>query len=724
MPPDPYRYFRIEARDLTDQLGQGVLDLEKGAADPDAVARMLRLAHTLKGAARVVKQNDIADHIHAVEDVLAQYRRADAVPPPDRVADLLSLVDRVDALVAALPPPPGEPAPAAVAASAGTPAPASDGEPPAVPVAVPVAAAVAVAAIADVSMPTRVDYGEVDNMIDAIGEAQAQAGPLRQAIGDLERVRRGVDLLTAQLAAPAGRGSIVTRGTAPDLVRSITAELGTDLAAFGRHLTRSVERMEREIQQVRANAEQLRLVPAGTIFPGLQRCARDAAAIAGRNVTFDGVGGDVRLDPQVLSAAYGALLHMVRNAVAHGVEPEVDRRAAGKPAGGRVTVAVQRHGTRVVFACRDDGRGFHHETIRKAAVRAGLPPEEVAAMPGRDLIALVLKGGISTSDSVTELAGRGVGLDAARDVAERLGGTLRVDSEPGLGTTVELAVPLSLLSANCIVVEVAAAVAAIPLDAVRYCLRLQPADLAQSTSGRTLRYDDQAIPFVALAPAFAARESPSSSGSSSTGGPGVAVVLTSAAGTVAVGVDRILGTAPVIVRALPPFAPAGAMVGGVSLDGDGNPRVVLDPDGLVQHALSGSADDAGAGPPVDGGTPRPPVLVIDDSLTTRMLERSILESAGYDVEVAASGEEGLEKARTTRYGLFLVDIEMPGMDGFTFVEQTRSDPALRGIPSILVSSRASAQDRERGVAAGAVLHVAKTAFNQNELLEHIGKLVG
>jgi two-component system, chemotaxis family, sensor kinase CheA len=201
------------------------------------------------------------------------------------------------------------------------------------------------------------------------------------------------------------------------------------------------------------------------------------------------------------------------------------------------------------------------------------------------------------------------------------------------------------------------------------------------------------------------------------------VIVSGPTGTAAIGVDRVLDTAAVVVRALPAFAPAGALVAGLSLSGQGDPRVVLDPAGLIAAAQTGTAAADVPVAPADRPA-RPPVLVVDDSLTTRMLERSILESAGYDVDLAASGEEALDKARATAYGLFLVDVEMPGMDGFTFIERARADPALQHIPSILVSSRASARDRERGIQAGAAMHVAKGAFNQNELLAHIGKLVG
>jgi two-component system chemotaxis sensor kinase CheA len=182
----------------------------------------------------------------------------------------------------------------------------------------------------------------------------------------------------------------------------------------------------------------------------------------------------------------------------------------------------------------------------------------------------------------------------------------------------------------------------------------------------------------------------------------------------------VAGTSTLVVRPLPALAPAAPVIGGVSLDLDGNPRLVVDAHGLVDRTRHGDLP-AGA-PDVEPAGPRP-ILVVDDSLTTRMLERSILESAGYEVDLAASGEEGLAMARRRDYALFLTDIDMPGMDGFAFVAQTRADPRLAGVPVILVSSRASAADRQRGTELGASAYVVKGEFDQHELLAHIRRLV-
>jgi two-component system, chemotaxis family, sensor kinase CheA len=704
---DPYRYFRIEAAELAEQLGQAVLELERSPPGGDTVARMLRLAHTLKGAARVVQQSDIANHAHAIEEVVGQYRQSDQTLSPEHGGHLLGLVDDINRHIAGLAAPsstgpsPTEPSDAQAGPSA-----ARDPD---------------VTAIEPVAS-WRTDATDVEALLEAIGEAHAQFTSLWRAVGEIEGIRRDLDSVADHATSAPGRGAGTSHGGPSELrTRSIVKEL----AAVGRGLSQAVEHTERELQEVRASAERLRLVPAGAIFTALRRAVRDAAVLQDLRVDVECSGGDIRIDPYVLSAVYGAMLHAVRNSVAHGIEAEPDRRAAGKPAQGRVDLTVHRRGTRVVFGCRDDGRGFDLEAVRRAAQLTGLSPAQTAELDQQELLTLVLAGGITTTGTVTEVSGRGVGLDAVRAAADHLGGDVVVQTTPGVGTLVELEVPLVMMSIEALVVECADTSATIPIDSVRRSLRLAGTDIAHGMSGATVSYDERAIPFLHLTPILTGR--PGAGGAPSTDAgpadPAVSVVVVTAeAGTAAIGIDRLFGREPVVVRALPELAPAADIVSGVSLDVEGRPRIALDPNELVVRAQQ----TIGAGPAEKVRRPERPhqtILVVDDSLTTRMLERSILEAAGYDVDLATSGEEALEKARQRPYALFLVDIEMPGMDGFTFVEHTREDPDLRDIPSVLVSSRASVEDRQRGVRAGARLHVAKSEFDQNELLRSIERLV-
>jgi len=694
MAGDPYKYFRLEARELLQQLGRGALELERGEPAADHVARLLRLAHTLKGAARVVKQREMADLTHAIEDALEPYR-AHAGPVPRPTIEILrALCDQLGARVVAL----DESAPAAVTPVSPDPsAPAPAGV---------LTTAVAATAAEIAPRTLRADVTEVDELLEGIAEAHGQLGALRRTLGPLERARRLAEVLIEQL------GSIhQARGATAQKTRSLAEELGTLVGGIEQSLGRGIEQVDRELRQVRQSGQRLRLLPAAAMVDTLERLARDAAENLGRRMVFESQGADVRLDADVLASVQTALVQVVRNAVAHGIEPEAERAAAGKPLAGKVRLEIDRRANRVVFRCTDDGRGIDLPAVRRAAAR-GLSDIEASRLADDEVVRLLLKGGISTSRTVTAMAGRGVGLDVVREVAERLGGRVGVKTEAGRGMTLELAVPISLSSLDALVVDAEDRTAAIPLEAIRQILRLNPHDVARAGDSESIVFAGQAIPFAPLAAMLRA-----SSGGDATARAWSAVVVESPSGRAALGVTRLRGTETVVVQPLPEAVAADPVVAGAALDAEGNPLLVLYTDALVAAAARTGARERPA------PRQRPPVLIVDDSLTTRMLEQSILELAGYDVDMATSGEEALEKAAARRYALFLVDVEMPGMDGFTFVATTQKDPTLRNVPAILITSRDAEEDRARGRAVGAKAYIVKSELDQNDLLERIGKLV-
>jgi two-component system chemotaxis sensor kinase CheA len=662
--PDRYKYFRIEAREILDQLGRGALDLEKGAV-AEAVASLLRLAHTLKGAARVVRQREIGDDAHALEEALADHRDGRAVPR-ETVDRVLALVDDIGRRLAELPK--GDTDTATTPASTGT----------APPVSPAVAATVSAGPVEAEPRHTgsRPAMDDLDALLDGVFEAQVRLGSLRPALAELEDDR------------PA--------------------------AALSR-LTTGIDQLDRELRQVRDAVERLRLTPVSTLFTFLERAVREVAASAGTRITFSASGGDVRVDAVVLNTVQGALLHIVRNAAAHGIEPAAVRRQAGKTDDGRIGLTVRQQGRQVIFTCADDGRGVDLDAVRDlAARRAGdtgiAPPADTPA-----LLRTLLRGGISTTRQVTDLSGRGVGLDAVREAAERLGGEVALHTEPGAGTSVVLTVPLSVASLPALVVEAAGSAVAIPLDAVRRSLRLGSDEIVRTAQHATVLVDGQALPLAPLASLATSARTAAIAGN----GRASAVVVRGASGAAAVfTVDRIVGATPVLLKPLPRFAPATPVIAGAALDAVGDPLVVVDPDRLVAGAR-----DASRSEPAPAAA-RPRVLVIDDSLTTRMLEQSILESAGYEVALATSAEEGLELARASHHALYLVDVEMPGMDGFAFVERIRADATLKDVPAILVTSRSAPEDRQRGLDVGAQAYIVKGEFDQGVLLDRIKVLVG
>ncbi|MDB4955009.1 MAG: CheA signal transduction histidine kinase [Myxococcales bacterium] len=620
MAKDPYKYFRIEAHDILDQLGKGLLDLEKLGASAELVARLLRLAHTLKGAARIVKHAKLAEGAHAMEDALEPLRQG--ATAPIRLDGALALLDAMAVEVAALPKP-------------------GAGNKP---------------TVSDVQLLPRADTAVVDEVLGGLAELHALVGRLRAA-GDPQVIAQRVDQL------------------------------------------------ERELRSVRQDAELLRFVPISTLFTPLERTARDAAATAAKQVTFSATGGDVRLDAQMLGALHAGVVQLVRNAVAHGIETPAVRAATRKSTAGHVEVGVRLHGSKVVVTCTDDGAGVDLDAVRRVAEHRGLERK----LDDDQLMRLLLRGGLTTSSSVTELAGRGIGLDVVRETARQLGGEVTAHTRAGRGATFAITVPISVASISALVVEAGGRTAVIPLDAIKRIARLGAHDIVRTGDRLALPFDDLTIAFAPLARLLGADEAPSHAGS---------VVVIDDHGTLAaVGVTRTRGVETVVVQVLPAGAPIDPIVWGVALDAEGHPRPVLEPAALV---VAIQRTPVARVAPIVRALP---ILIVDDSLTTRMLEQSILESAGYDVDLASSAEEALDKATRRGYALFLVDVEMPGMDGFAFISEIRARRDLSSIPAILVTSRASPEDRRRGAAVGAQGYVIKSEFDQVQLLGMIRGLV-
>jgi two-component system chemotaxis sensor kinase CheA len=685
MAEDRYKYFRIEARELLEGLTQGVLELEKAEARQPIIGRLLRFAHTLKGASRIVKLPRITEQAHTLEDALAPYREGQRVPT-EQINGLYKLLDGMTAEIATI-----DAAPEGKRAALAPP-------------------------LADQVLETvRVDVGEIDTMLEGVAEAMTHVAALRGTSTILGRAGDVAQLLSEQLS-PRRALELNRMGANAALAKAypLIEELRDSLRGVGRNVSSRVEQAGGELLQVRDAASRLRLHPVRSVFGALERAARDAADALNKKVAFSASGGEIRVDAPVLVAVRDALLHVIRNSVTHGVETEAERVAAGKPAAGRLELTVERRGNRAAFSCRDDGRGIDRGALRRAAVKRGLVSAEQAdALSSEQVVELMLKGGLTTTRTVTQLSGRGIGLDVVREAAQRLNGDVKLQSEPGRGTSVEICVPISLASLPVLVMQAAGQLASLPLDAVCATLRLSDAEIAKTSDGDSIVHEERLVPFMALAEVLDPRALAATRETWSV------VVVESGSARLALGVDGLLGTATSVVKPLASWMDVDPVVHGASFDSEGNPQIVLDPGELLSPARAVKRARA---QPVSAA--RLPVLVIDDSLTTRMLEQSILESAGYTVDLATSAEEGLRKATGNPYSLFVVDVEMPGMDGFEFVARTRQDPVLRQIPAILVTSRGSAEDRLRGKESGAHAYIVKGEFDQTYLLKTIRDLVG
>ena len=679
MARDPYKYFRIEARELLDALKQAALDLEKEQSSAEVVARALRFAHTLKGAARVVRLPDIAQAAHALEDALEPFRESGGVPRAV-VDGILVLIDGASAGVSAIAEAQEDAATAGRQPQQPTPA--------------------------SVAETVRIEIGEMDRLLEGVAEATIHLNVLRRQVERIEQA--------AQLASIAlGRQALNDRASP---LRPLLTQLRADLEHIDRTAKTSLTQATSELSEVRAAAHRLRLAPVSMVFATLERAARDAAQIVDKRIEFRTSGGGTRLDAQVLAALQEALLQIIRNAVAHGIEPVSTRRAAGKDLTGRIELRVEHRSSKAVFTCSDDGAGIDVDGLKRAAVEAGALEADGGLTSVDALLELMLRGGLTTTSRVTQVSGRAIGLDVVREVMRRLQGEVRVRTARGKGTTFEVIVPIAMNTITALVVRGGGVTGALALQGVRETLSVKDSDILRIAGSESLPFEGKSIPFAPLARVLR-RRGPAARDRGDRG-KWSAVVFDDGTSLAAIGVDQLLGTSEVVVRSLPAYIDADPVVLGSSLDAEGNPELVFDAAGLVSAARSPSNEQ-----PTEVRA-RLPILVIDDSLTTRMLEQSILESAGYHVDLATSAEEGIEKARRSRYGVFVVDVEMPGMDGFEFVSRTRADPELRVVPAILVTSRGSQEDRRRGRDAGAVAYVVKGEFNQAFLLDTIRELNG
>jgi two-component system chemotaxis sensor kinase CheA len=490
-------------------------------------------------------------------------------------------------------------------------------------------------------------------------------------------------------------------------------ELGTMVDGIRQRVAGRVERLDRDLQRLHEDTGRLRLIPTEALWTFLEHAVRDAAQTLGRRVRLETDSRTPRLDAPVIAGLQEALLHLVRNAVAHGIESETARRVAGKPPEGCIRVRIAHSRGRLRVVCEDDGGGIDVEAVHRAAVTKGwLAPGSAAPLDMMGAIKLLARGGVTTTRAATEMSGRGIGLDIVRAGVARLGGELAIESAPGRGTTVIMDVPVALAAVEALGVESGGAQLLVPLAAVQRVLRAESSSIRRSPQGEQMHTETEVLPFVALH-----RLVPSPAAVRSRPRHVTVVVVRGETGSAALGVDRLCGTTEAVVRPLPLLADAASFVAGVSLSADRAPRLFLDANALVE-AIRAVGIEVSA-----PAAPFLPILVVDDSLTTRMLEQSILESAGYAVDLAASGEDALRRLRDRRYGLLLVDVEMPGIDGFMLIEQLRRDPAWRDIPAILVTSRDSREDRQRGLAVGAQDYVVKGEFDQRRLLRRIGELL-
>ncbi|MCE9666891.1 response regulator [Myxococcus stipitatus] len=551
---------------------------------------------------------------------------------------------------------------------------------------------------------------QVELLVSGRAQQTRRAEAYRALSDNTHEVMLHLERAASQLTLAGGGPALESLRSGVALMRAMQKRL----LEVSREAHRDGEQLALVAQVARDDLRDLRMVPASNLLEPLRRTVREVSARLSKDVTLDLSGGDVRLDRRILDALRDPLLHLVRNAIDHGLESADERRAAGKPATGRLTVRVEPRGARIAVVVEDDGGGLSPERVRATAVRRGLLTEAAAAqLSDAQAARLVFQPGFSTREQVTATSGRGVGLDVVQATAARLQGSVDVEFWPGRGTRFTVDLPLTLAAALGLLVRSGTMVSAIPSDSVERVLRLKPEDVGTVAGRVVARVDGAQLTFLPLAEAIGMPRLPLAIDS---GRVQTAALVVVGGDKVLYAIDEVVGQQEIVVRSLGRHLQGVRHLAGAAVLDDGRVVPVLNAPELVRAARPETRSNASE-------TQRPRILVCDDALTTRFAMKALLEIAGYPVVTAADGEEAWSILERTPCQLVVSDWQMPRLDGVGLARRLKSHATLHGTPIILVTSLDSPEDRAAGLEAGADGYLVKREVERGKLLELVRQLL-
>ncbi len=745
--------FAVELEEQLQVVTVELLQLEKGLPPERKVSAydtVFRAAHNIKGAARGIGADAVAELAHQLESLFSRLKRSGDNPPPALVDVSLAALDGMRSIYkswapgAALATPleqlyqelmqrmqtveleqtaepeaaktPQTPSEAKVPKPSAEPAPPAMVEQP--QTAEPVAPGIEVLRVDLARMRTVSALSEeLEVTRSEMAEHLARVRQLERHLVHLTQVWQRVHPLF-EMAAGTEDGELYSALREQDELLGTLRGLGSDTYKGLRGTTRRFHQLAGSLQH---NVRMLRLVRASHLLRPLVRSARDMARELYKEIDFTVSGDEVELDRVILDAVKDPLTHLLRNAIDHGIETPAQRQAADKSPRGQVRLTVSSAGSRIHLRLEDDGAGIDFDAVARLALQKGvLSEDELRTMERAQRMEIIFRPGFSSREQVTAVSGRGVGLDVVKANIQMLKGQVRVESEPGKGTTFLLDLPLTLATDQALVVRAAGSEYLVPETAVEQVLDL-PRDAVKTVeASQVVLYQGRPVPLRDLGLVL-------EQGASLLADPQRLSVLIVSHGwrLIALLVDEVVRDREIVVKRLGWPLRTVRNVGGAALTGAGAIMMVLNPADLVASAL-GTAANAGLGSAAaaPAGRATPHVLVADDSITTRMLERSILEKNGYRVTVATHGRQAWELLQSNRIDLVVSDVQMPLMDGFELTAKIKQSDSFRHIPVIIVTSLDNESDKRRGIEAGADAYVVKSQFETGALLELVQRLVG
>lgn len=701
--------FRLEAAEHLRAIG---IELNAIAVDPPnegptRLENLFRAMHTLKGAARSVGITDFENACHRCETFLSDLIHAGARPDANVISFVQEAADALAGFVAGSLT--GDDLARVATELRNSGAPRSFDEP---------------------AVPSRQERAQPDAIRSPTGANDLQAQAIRVETARLDHLvvltenMLGPKLAAAEHAARAAEvvaeiREVRARRTADadtlHALRSIETlanGLATALRADQRTLASSIDDLYGELLRVR-------LTPAASILEGFPLMVREICRSTGKDVAWHSSGEHLEIDRKVLGLVKDPLIHLVRNAIDHGIEAPKDREALGKPRRGQISVTIEAiDGGRVSIEVADDGRGFAIDALRNAAVRSRLSSaEQVAAMSDADVAELAFDAGVSTSPVVTTISGHGRGLAIVRESIERVEGSISTRSTPGVGTVIRLELPASIVTYRALLVSAERTPFLFPFEAVDRVFPLARDEVRSALARGLFTVGDEEFPFGHLGTALGlVRTSPADDQRPEL--PCLVVRSGDRRGIVLV--DEIGGDHEVVIKDLRPPLQRVRNVLATGLLGTGDLVLVLRSSDVLLALQSPPLRQSEAVTAAAIRVVR--ILVVDDSITTRTMERSLFETAGYRVRVAADGVDGWDVLQSESIDLVVSDVDMPRMDGFELTSRIRAHPKFAELPVVLVSALGTREDKDRGLRAGANAYVMKSGFDQTTLLEIVRRL--
>ncbi len=717
--------FIAAARDNVEAINRGLSSLEKEPSNSEVLQEVYRNAHSLKGSAMTMGFERMGKLAHYMEDVLRALQKEQLeITPEARDAlfetnDALSVM--LDTLAASKRSKVDAESTMARLASLLSELQLEDkasGIEPARSVTEPSVVAMPKAPAMDT---VRVPTDKLDELVNLAGEAAIAQIRLANEIDGLVHIRERWQRMRLH-------ESVTLHQDQAGLEREMSpvgqlVEFGNSLEETSRRLEEAAEDTGRHIETLQHRSMEIRMLPLALVLNTLPRAVRDLSRQFGKQVRFKVEGERTTIDKRILEQIGDPLIHLLRNALDHGIETPEERHRTGKPETGTISLQAKQEGGKVLITLTDDGQGIDPHRLKEAAVDRGLvDEEEVAGWTQTQLLDLIFLPGLSTSGLVTDVSGRGIGMDVVRTNVERLKGQVEVTSELGKSTSFIISLPLTLATVHALMIQCAGEILAIPTFSVSKTFQVPAHEIKSVQGRRAVVHLDEILPVRSLAATLGWDEQ--------NGGPlseGRALVIVLQAGERKVGflVEDILGEREIVSKDLGSHLQKVHYVAGATILGSGEVALILDAPQLLWQKQPEVRQEWLAQPEVEISTGRGQlILVVEDQVVTRQMEESILEAAGYQVVTAENGLDALDKLGQHDFDLVVTDILMPKMDGFALTEKIRDNERTRDLPVVIVTSMESEADKRKGLEVGANAYLIKSSFDQKYLIDTIEALLG